>query len=295
MAGQPNKYFPPTAALLVAAVIWGTIWYPYRLLEGQGLQGTPATFLTYWVTFFLVLIFFAKSWREYFKSPAWFFALAMVSGWTNYAYVIGTIEGEVMRVLLLFYLAPVWTLPLARWILGERPSAASYLVVLLALIGAITMLWRPELGWPLPRSLADWYGLSAGFAFAVNNVIALRLKETGVGAKTFASCFGVLVISGIAMLAAGDVSSVVQARSAATIWLIVGVGSALFCTSVMVFYALVHLPAIRAIVIMLFEIVVGAVSSHWLAGETMSMREWVGGILIVAATIVSALAERKAH
>ncbi len=63
----------------------------------------------------------------------------------------------------------------------------------------------------------------------------------------------------------------------------------------MVFYALVHLPAIRAIVIMLFEFVVGAVSSHWLAGETMSMREWVGGMLIIAATIVSALAERKAH
>ncbi len=127
MAGQPNKYFPPTLALLFAAVIWGTVWYPYRLLEGQGLQGTPATFLTYLVTFFLVLIFFAKSWREYFNPPAWFFALALVSGWTNYAYVMGTIEGEVMRVLLLFYLAPVWTLPLARWILGERPSTAAIL------------------------------------------------------------------------------------------------------------------------------------------------------------------------
>ncbi len=295
MLGQPNKYFPPTAALLFAAVIWGTIWYPYRLLEAQGLQGTPATFLTYLVTLILAATFFAKSWRESFKAPGWFFALAIASGWTNYAYVMGTLEGEVMRVLLLFYLAPVWTLPLARLILGERPSTASYLVVLLALVGAITMLWRPEIGWPLPRGRADWYGLSAGFAFALNNVIALCLKETGVGEKVFASCLGVLMISTIAILVTGDVSSLAKADSSMTVWLVVGVGSALFCTLLMVFYALAYLPPIRAIVIMLFEIIVGAVSSHWLAGETMTTREWVGGTLIIAATFFSARPDRKPH
>ena len=293
MQGQPNKYFPPTLSLLLAAVIWGTVWYPYRLLEGQGLQGTPATFLTYLVTLVLAAIFFTKSWRECLNAPAWFFLLAMASGWANYAYVMGTLEGEVMRVLLLFYLAPVWTLPLARWLLGERPSPASYLVVLLALVGAITMLWRPELGLPLPRNLADWYGLSAGFAFALNNVLARRLSNSSIGAKVFASCFGVLAITGVAMLAKGDLSSIVEARSSATIWLVIAVGGALFCSSLMVFYAVIRLPAIRAIVIMLFELIVGAVTSSWLAGESMSTREWAGGILIILATLISAVPERK--
>jgi drug/metabolite transporter (DMT)-like permease len=293
MQGQPNKYFPPATALLFAAVIWGTIWYPYRLLEAQGLLGTPATFLTYLVTFALAIIFFAKSWRECVRAPVWFFALAMAAGWTNYAYVMGTLEGEVMRVLLLFYLAPVWTLPLARWILGERPSLANYLVVSLALIGAITMLWRPEIGWPVPRGLADWYGLSAGFAFALNNVIALRLKGASIGAKALTSCVGVLVISGVAMVVAGQVSNLVHVHSSSTIWLVIGVGIALFCTSLLVFYALAYLPAIRAIVIMLFELIVGAVTSSWLAGESMSPREWIGGTLIIAATVFSALPERQ--
>ena len=47
------------------------------------------------------------------------------------------------------------------------------------------------------------------------------------------------------------------------------------------------LPANRAIVILLSELVVAALSSWWLAGETMELREWLGGGLIVAASLVS--------
>jgi drug/metabolite transporter (DMT)-like permease len=293
MPAQPNKYFPPTSALLVSALIWGTIWYPYRLLEGQGLLGTPATLLTYIFTLLLNIFFFARTWRELLQAPWLFFALAMGSGWANYAYVMGTLEGEVMRVLLLFYLAPVWTVPLARWILNERPTPSSYGVVALALFGAVTMLWRPELGWPVPQSIADWYGLSAGIAFALNNVLARRLGERSVGAKIFASCLGVLLITGVALAASSDLPSVIQPRSNATWLLVAAVGVAMFCSTLLVFYGVVHMPAIRAIVIMLFELVVGAVSSHWLVGESMSAREWIGGILIVAATLISALPESQ--
>ncbi len=295
MPDQPNKYFPPTLALLLGTVIWGTIWYPYRVLNGQGLLGIPATFLTYLTTLALAAIFFRKSWREFSHAPAVLAALALASGWANVAYVMGTLEGEVMRVLLLFYLAPVWTVPLARWLLNERPSPSSYLVVLVALIGAATMLWRPDAGWPFPRDRADWYGLSAGFAFALNNVLARRLGDCGIGVKTIASCLGVLLITAISMVVAGSLASLVQARGAASVWLLLGIGTALFGSSLMVFYAVARIPAIRAIVIMLFELLVGAISSHWLAGESLSMREWIGGILIVAATLFSALPARKLH
>ena len=293
MPDQPNKYFPPTLALLIGAVIWGTIWYPYRLLAGQNLQGTSATFLTYLITLLFNAIFFWKTWRELLTAPWLFFALAMGSGWANYGYVMGTLEGEVMRVLLLFYLAPVWTVPLARWLLNERPTLLSYAVVALALIGAVTMLWRPELGWPVPRSIADWYGLSAGFGFALNNVLARRLGTSSIGAKIFASCFGVLLITSLALAANGDLPSLLQPRSFETLIVVAAIGAVLFCSSLLVFYAVVHMPAIRAIVIMLFELIVGAIASRWLAGESMSAQEWIGGILIVAATLISALPERR--
>ena len=294
MSNQPNKYFPP-AALLFGTVIWGTIWYPYRLLQEQGLTGTPATCLTYLVTLLIAALIFSRSWREFAVAPRMIFVLALGSGWANYAYVMGTLEGEVMRVLLLFYLAPIWTVPLARWLLNERPTAASYGVVTLALIGAITLLWRPGTGWPLLKNSSDWYGLTAGFAFALNNVVARRLGDCGIGVKTLASCLGVLAITTVAMLLAGNVNDLTKLEGVDNVGLVMAIGAALFCSTIIVYYGVSHMPAVRAIVIMLFELVVGAISSHWLAGESMSVREWIGGTLIVAATLFSAITDPKPH
>src|SRR5689334_23170116 len=59
-------------------------------------------------------------------------------GWSNLAYVLAILEGEVMRVLLLFYLAPLWTVPLARIVLGERLDRRGFIVMALAFAGAVT-------------------------------------------------------------------------------------------------------------------------------------------------------------
>jgi drug/metabolite transporter (DMT)-like permease len=56
----------------------------------------------------------------------------------------------------------------------------------------------------------------------------------------------------------------------------------------MVQYGITHTPVTRASVIFLFEIVVAAVASYYLADEAMTMREWVGGSLIVAAALLAA-------
>ena len=58
-------------------------------------------------------------------------------------------------------------------------------------------------------------------------------------------------------------------------------------------YGLSHTPANRAIVILLTELVVAAISSWYWAGEEMTLREWLGGALIVAASVVSGKLEEK--
>ena len=58
--------------------------------------------------------------------------------------------------------------------------------------------------------------------------------------------------------------------------------------TVMVQYGITHMPVTRASVIFLFEVVVAAVASYYLADEAMTMREWIGGSLIVAAAILAA-------
>ena len=44
--------------LLTGALVWGLIWYPYRVLEEHGLSGIQATLATYAVALLLALVLF---------------------------------------------------------------------------------------------------------------------------------------------------------------------------------------------------------------------------------------------
>jgi len=285
--GQPNRYFSPVAGLLTGATLWGLIWYPYRLLEYHGMGGVVATLGSYLIALLLGSLLFPASWLELRRAPLVLIAIALSAGWTNLAYVLGVLEGEVMRVLLLFYLAPLWTVPLARIILNERPNAVGYWVILLALGGALVMLWHPQAGVAWPANHAEWYGLSSGLGFALSNVLTRRIAHVDIRVKSLAVFAGCVVISVAALTVGGASHPDVAGLSTAQWMLLGGIGITLLVMSLGVQYGLTHMAATRAIVILLFELVVAAISAYWLAGEVMSLREWVGGTMIVAAALFS--------
>jgi len=43
----------------------------------------------------------------------------------------------------------------------------------------------------------------------------------------------------------------------------------------------------RAVVLFLFELVVAAIASYFLAGEAMEWRDWIGAALIISASLLS--------
>ncbi len=269
------------AALLTGAFVWGVIWYPYRILRDAGIGGVPATTLTYAVALILAIMV----WRPRPTRPAhpWLMiALAVAAGGCNLGYVMATITGEVMRVLLLFYLAPLWTVLLSRVLLGERLNRFGLFVVVLSLAGAATMLWRPETGVPLPHDAADWMGLAAGFCFALFNVLSRRARDVPVDQRVMVSFAGVIVIG--VLIGGADLPATVSAPAGAWMLLLM-IGIVLLAVNLVVQFGLAKTPANQAIVIMLSEVGFAAVSSWLLASETPGMQEWVGGAMIIAASL----------
>ena len=115
-----QKKLLPVASLLLGAAIWGVAWYPYRLLEQAGMRGELSTTLAYSIALLIGLILFRRYLRiSEILNPAGgiLFWISFSAGWTGIAYVLGIIHGEVMRVLLLFYLAPLWTILFSRILL----------------------------------------------------------------------------------------------------------------------------------------------------------------------------------
>lgn len=290
---------PPLAplSLILAATTWGLVWYPYRLLEAQGLSGSAASLLTYLLGIVPLLVLVRRGrWSAPAGQWGWLLAVALTAGWTNLSYVLAVIHGEVMRVLLLFYLAPLWTVLFARILLKEHAGPWGWAVIGLALSGAYVMLGRSgTLSWhvPLPANGAEWLGLASGIGFALTNVVSRGGRAIPIETRSLWTFIGVAFMSAAFVLAEGMPVAVVAALGAGH-WLLLAVTTlALLLATFTVQYGLAHLSANKAVVILLFELVVAAMSSQWLAGEMMGPREWIGGAMIVAATLFSMKLEHK--
>ena len=222
--------------------------------------------------------------------------LVLASGCTNAAFNWGVTIGDVVRVVLLFYLMPMWTVLLARWLLHEPLHGGVVLRSLLAVAGALVVLWPPGGGWPLPRAPADWLGLAGGLSFALNNVMLRREAHRGGD-----------------LARAGDVHG--RARWSAAPWRWpappIGVappawGAAASWTPWVLLLALwfmganlslqfgaARLRASTTAVVMVSEVVFASVSAVALGAATLQPHTVAGGLLIAAAALLAAWHEGR--
>lgn len=279
----------PIFGLMVGATFWGIVWYPFRLLHAVGVSAPVATSLCYAVTILLGGVLFWRAWREFLQYPWILGGIALAAGVANVSYLVAIMQGEVVRIVLLFYLAPLWTVPLARLLLDEKLTLAGFATMLIAFTGAVVMLWQPALGFPAPRNAAEWLGVLGGFGFAVNNVLIRRATYCSGEAVSLTGALGVLVV-------ALPVSLLLQPHWVSTltitapyVGMIVAIGVLLLLTALAMQYGLSRTPANRAAVVLLFELVVAAVAAHFLANESTRLQDWIGGIMIVAAGFVATM------
>ncbi|ODU50927.1 MAG: multidrug DMT transporter permease [Thiobacillus sp. SCN 63-374] len=273
-------------SLVYAATLWGLMWYPYRLLNDAGVGGIASSFITYVVPLLVFGWLHGRELRNARSRWMWLAALGLAAGWTNLAYVLAMLQGEVVRVLLLFFLSPLWTVLFARFLLHEKLNRAGWAVMALAAGGALVMLWQPG-EWPLPASRAEWLALSAGVAFAASNVISRHLDGVTEGAKAVTVWAGVVVLTLIG-LALKPAELDFMADAGMQTWLLLlGVGLAIGSMTYAVQYGLARVPANQAIVIFLFELVVAAVAAYFLSDERMGVQEWMGAAMIITASLFS--------
>lgn len=281
---RPVPRFWPVLGLLYSATLWGMVWYPLRLLDDGGLNGIWQSLVSYGAALLVVLPFYWRRRGELNNRLPRLLLMALAIGWCNIAFVLAMLEGNVLRVLLFFYLSPIWTILLGRFFLHETFSAPVILGLLAGMLGMLLMLWRPELGFDWPRGRADWFALTSGMGFAVANVLTRYLQDISITGKTVVSWLGVLAVGLVALLASDPSLPAV----APSIWwgsILLGV-LGFISMSFAVQYGVTHLPVQQSSVILLFELVAGGLSAWWLAGESLRVTEWAGGALIAAAGLI---------
>jgi drug/metabolite transporter (DMT)-like permease len=279
----------PALALLLNAFVWGVSWWPFRELQRMGLHPLWATALIYFVSLALLLAARRDAWRRFAREPLLWVLLA-ASGMTNVGFNWGVTVGDVVRVVLLFYLMPAWTVVLAWAMLGQRPTPAAMLRLVIAMTGVFIVLKSPDAPWPVPQDLADALALVGGFSFALTNVVLRRLRHVPAPSRILAMFSGGALLasaSGIVGIAAGLVPAIPAPHAG---WVAVGLALSLgfLASNIALQYGAARLDAHASALIMLSEIVFASVTSVALGAAQMTQRTWIGGGLILFAAAWSA-------
>jgi drug/metabolite transporter (DMT)-like permease len=277
----------PVLALTLNACIWGVSWWPFRYLQQAGLHPLWATALIYAMASLLIAARHPKALAQLWRAkPLWLVLLA--SGCTNASFNWGVTVGDVVRVVLLFNLTPIWAVLLARLLLREPLTGSAAGRVGLAVLGAALVLW-PHDGRSLLPSMTDTLGLLGGFTFALNNVLLRREAHQGAAPTALAMFLGGSVVAGALALALQGAAAVPLPPALALGWVLPAL---LLCAlfvmgNLALQYGAARLPAQVTGVVVVTEIVFAAGSAALLGAGLLTAPLLLGGALILAATLWS--------
>lgn len=289
----------PIFALLFNAFVWGLAWWPFRQMHGAGLHPLWATALMYCGVLIALLVLRPGIAAQLRAHPA-LWLLALSSGLNNVGFNWAITIGDVVRVILLFYLMPAWAVLLAWRILGERPTPQALARLALAFSGVLLVLWPAEGG--VRRlmgalSLADMLALLGGFMFALTNVLLRRMHGVPGQARMFAMFGGCMLMALLAANVGQVLGQVPPFPSFNATW--AGIAAVLALLLMAGNWALqfgaARLAAGTTAVVMLSEVVFASGSSVLLGAAQLTPGTWAGGALILLAALWSAWRPRAAR
>lgn len=283
----------PILALLLNGFVWGLSWWPFRAMLERGVHPLWSTALIYLASFAVFALLRPQALPQLARHPG-LWLLAAAAGLTNVCFNWAMTVGDVVRVVLLFYLMPAWSVLLAWTILGERPTGGALVRLAVALAGVFTVLDSAGSGVPLPRTLPDWLALAGGFSFALTNVMLRRLRETSAGSRLLAMFAGGMVLAGTVAtlgLLRGTIGPV-PAPDGAILLLALLLAGGFLAANLGLQFAAERLPAHITALVMLSEVVFASLSSVALGAAELTARTLIGGLMILAAAAWSAWPRR---
>ena len=275
----------PTLAILASTVLWGTWWIPLRKLDALGLGSiwSTGTGLLLPLLVMLPVIVIHRHRIARAGSPlllgAFFFACALA------LYAEGMLRGQVARVILLFYLTPVWSTLLARFMLGQPITPRRVLTLVFGLSGMLVIL-EVDHASPLPRDIGEWLGLVSGVAWGLAMVYTQRTTTHPVADKVALQfVFALLIFAALTLIPGGRQWSVtgLDITLTTSCWLL---GFAFVWNLPVVwltFYGGGKIEPGRVAILLMMEVAIGIITASLFTDEPFGVREFTGAVLIIAA------------
>ena len=291
MTSSPNSgtdsATAPTLAILASTVLWGTWWIPLRKLDALGygsIWSTGGGLLIPLLVMLPVVVIHrrriaAAGWPLIFST--FFFACALA------LYAEGMLRGQVARVILLFYLTPVWSTLLARFMLNQPITPRRILTLVFGLAGMLVILEVDNTS-PLPRGASEWLGLVSGVAWGLAMAYTQRTPAHPVIDKVALQfIFALLIFASLTIIPGGrewsasgfgiSVTSLGWLLGFAFVWNLPVVW--------LTFYGGGKIEPGRVAILLMMEVAIGIITASIFTDEPFGLREFIGAVLIISAGV----------
>lgn len=273
-----------TVAVLLSTVLWGTTWLPLRRIREGGPGGELATAIGLALPLVVLLPLALYRLRQTVSGVRVLGGVGLLLALGIALYAEGLVRGQVARVILLFYLMPVWSTLLGRMAYGV-PITRNRVGAIASGLAGLAVICGFGFATPLAWSSADAMALAGGFAWAWAAIAVNRAGEGPLFDRVFVQALFLaplfLAISlpsadpGALLVAEIEASRMSWAAALGLVWMLPAMALTVYGAS--------HLDPGRVGVFLMLEVVIGVASAAWLAGEPFGWREIAGTALVAAA------------
>jgi drug/metabolite transporter (DMT)-like permease len=269
--------------LLFSSIGWGLTWLPIKALGDAGLNGLHLVFIVMGSVSVVLMPWLVCQRALWLPILPFMLLVALFGGLANIAFQISMLNGDVIRVMILFYMLPIWSVLGGRFILGEVLDRRRLTTLLLCVGGAFLILDIWNVSWS-SFSWIDALALLAGFALAANAIVfrftmdapfASKIGFMFVGGFVLVSAILVLYPTGVALPSTSVIGGAV---AYGLVWiLLVSYGS---------MWGVTCLGAGRGSVLIVVELVVAVLSVLVITQAELKFHEAIGCIMVVLAAIL---------
>ena len=274
-------------AILIASLFWGTGWYPVRELDGAaGSGGSFPMFLSYFIGSLVLLPHVISQFAAIRGALTKWIGMGVLAAFAYTLYVEALLIGQIGRVIILFYLMPVWATLLERFVLGQRLTLDRMATLTVGLIGLVIIAGPEALAGAF--TAADCLAVAAGMSFAIAVTLINGTPEIPVTGKAGGIfLFTVPAYFVVTLLPGGSIPVSVNAvPTDAWFWIVVHALVWLVPAFGLSIYGANHTQPGRAAIFFMAEVLTGLITAALFAGEVLTGREAIGAVLVVTAGLI---------
>jgi drug/metabolite transporter (DMT)-like permease len=279
--------FLATLAVVGTGAFWGFYWLPVRQLAGFGLPGAWGTLAIVAAAVLLLFPLALKGRRRLAKSDPVALLSVALGGVAFTLYSVGFVYGRVAIIILLFFLTPVWSTLLGKYLMGWETPRLRLAAIAVGLTGLAVMLAAGgEV--PIPEGTGEWLALLSGilWSFATTGMRAKATLEPGEASFVFAmgALFGALALSPLLEPTPAIMTWDIALPAAG--WALAAGGLWWGASLAGLMWAAPRLDPARVGILLMSEVLVGTASAALFAGERLSPLELTGGALVLVAGVL---------